>query len=156
MFPNELVELHQAREKEIHDTWVIGCGLEILVSKVKIRDADGETIQQDNDPTGIPISYVDYKELDPKQYMDEDKRYMIVVNTEFVDSTISFENMLREDRGEADVSTMNDIYAYVSGDMLTDRSIIKLEKYPSVMYEVEEVMKKRPLSSVRRYKLVRT
>ncbi len=154
MFPSELIALHTQREKQILDTWLTTRGLDVVVKPVKMTDGVNNVVH-DLDPFNIDVNRIGYEEGSITQYELEFDQKAVFVNEQFQFNDISFDIFMEESTSSADSSNFNEVYCFIGGEIVPKYSIITFKNFPSVSLRVDEISKKRPLSDVYRYKLVR-
>jgi len=154
MFPNELIDLHKSREKEILDKWIETKGIDAIVKPVKVED-NGAIIAHDLDPFNIEIGTVGYEDGSIMEYDNEYKAKLIIANEQFQFLNVSFDIMVEEYFNDSDSSNMNELYCFIEGGIVPKSSIISFENFDNISMRVESIMKKRPLSDIYRYRLVR-
>ncbi|MFT7880436.1 MAG: hypothetical protein ABXS91_08590 [Sulfurimonas sp.] len=154
LFPNELINLHKDREKTITDTWIAKKGIEVTIKPVKIFD-NGAEISHDLDPFGVGVNTVGYEEGSIGEYENEIIRKIVFVNEQFQFSPISHDMMLEDILGSDESSNMNEVFCFIEGDLVPKYSELTFTYFGSMVMRIEEITKKRPLSDIHKYKLVR-
>ena len=146
--------MHKKKEKIIHDTWVMGCGIKIKVLPVQTTD-NGAILTYDNDPMQIDVNYLSYDEGTIKGYGEQIERYAILLDEQYEQTPISHEIMLQEQNGDTDIQNHNEIYCYINGGIIPKYSLIEFSMYGDIKMRVEEITKKRPQTDIRVYRLTR-
>ena len=172
LFPNELIALHEEREKLILDTWLNTKGFNIEVKPVLISDGT-ELVEHDLDPFDIDINRIGYDQGSVSEFGDIYEQRAVLINEQFQFHDISYSILVEEISDLNNSSNMGEVYCFIGGDIVPKYSIVTLykdevEPYPNdgsyptsvlpsigISFRVEEVAKKRPLSNIYRYKLVR-
>lgn len=155
MFDNSLLQMHKDKEKLIHDTWVEGCGINILVSPVKLLGDDNKRIMHDADPFGIEADYVGYDDGVITEYGNNYNTYAIFTDADYEPISVSDEIAIDEQGLEADVQNHNSVHGYISGVFVPKGSLIQFDQYQSIKMRVNNVRKKRPQSDIYLYELGR-
>ena len=153
-FTGELIDLHKDREKEILDAWLYSKGLDITVKPVSVI-IGADKVSHDQDPFDIEIRRVGYENGSISDYDTDYPQKAVFVNEQFQFTPISYDILLEEIGDNNDSSNFNEVYCFIGGQIVPNYSIITFKDFPSVSLRVEEVAKKRPLSDIYRYKLVR-
>lgn len=150
-FPSELILLHKTREKEILDNWLDVKGLDISIKPVVVDSAS----PHDLDPFNIDIQQIGYEEGSITNYGVDFKAKAVLMNEQFQFSEISYDILVEEINGSDDSSNFNEIYCFISGDIIPKYSILTFDNFPAINLRIDKIAKKRPLSDIYRYKLVR-
>lgn len=154
LFPSELITLQIEREKLITDTWIEAKGLEVKIKPVMLTE-NGIEVQHDLDPFVVDVKRVGYQEGSVGKYDLEYKTKAVFINEHFQFQPISHDIML-EDMNETDKSSnFNEVYCFIQGNIVPKYSIITFEVFGNIAMRIEEVTKKRPLSDIHKYRLVR-
>lgn len=154
MFPSELISLHKDREKLIADTWIDKKGIDVTVKPVKLFD-NGTKVMHDLDPFAIDVNSIGYQEGSITQYDAEFSTKVVFINEQFQFSPISHDMMFEDIAGDAESSNFNEVYCFIQGALVPKYSIIAFTDFGSMTMRIEDIMKKRPLSDIHRYRLVR-
>lgn len=152
--PSELINIHKDREKTITDTWIDKKGMEATIRPVKLLDGANE-IQHDLDPFGVDVNSVGYEEGSITQYDNEITRKIVFINEQFQFTPISHDMMIEDIAGDNESSNLNEVYCFIQGSLIPKYSIVTLKYFGSITMKIEEIAKKRPLSDIHRYRLVR-
>ncbi|MGW8169635.1 MAG: hypothetical protein ACWGHH_06490 [Sulfurovaceae bacterium] len=150
MLPSQLLETYNQREKLIIDTYIRTKGIDVSVKAVSIDETnpyDGMF----NDPLNINVQSIDYGTGTIRDFKAEEDRKVVFLNSSFQPIEISMD-MFLDDKS----SNINELYCYIDGTPIPKASIIKLKSpYENMQFRVEELMLKRPMSNVIRYRLTR-
>ena len=153
-FQSELIDLHKDREKEMLDTWLVSKGLDVSIKPVSVV-VGVDKVSHDLDPFNIDIKRVGYENGSLSNYEADYLQKAIFINEQFQFTPISYDIMTEEIGDSNDSSNINEVFCFIGGVIVPKYSIITFKDFPNINLRVEEVAKKRPLSDVYRYKLVR-
>ncbi|WP_294959200.1 hypothetical protein [Sulfurovum sp.] len=157
MFPSELVTLYANEEKLILDTWLGGTGITVEVKPIMIKDGAKQVIH-DLDPFDIKINRIGYEQGSIKEYGPVYSARSIIINEQFQFLNISYDILLEEMEAGSPSQNQNEVYCFISGEIVPKYSIVTFFKdvpTEGISFRVEEVQRKRPLSNVLKYRLVR-
>ena len=153
-FQSELIDLHKDREKEILDTWLNSKGLDITIKPVSVL-VGADKVSHDLDPFNIDIKRVGYENGAVSDYGTDYQQKAIFINEQFQFSLISYDILIDEIEDVSDSSNISEVFCFIGGVIVPKYSIITFKDFQNINLRVEEIAKKRPLSDVYRYKLVR-
>jgi len=153
-FDQDLISIQRNREKLIHDTWIDTKGITVSIKPVKLLD-NGEEVKHDLDPFDIDVKSVGYEDGSIKEYNIPYNSKAIFINADYQFQIVSYEIMLDALLGNENSSNFNSIWCLIKGAFVPKYSILTFAEFQNIKMRVEQVTKKRPISNIYKYKLVR-
>lgn len=152
--PSELNTLYKDREKIITDKWIETKGISVKIKPVLIED-NGVIVRHDLDPFAVDVNSLGYEEGSITQYGLEYTTKAVFVNENFQFTAISHDIMIEDLKNQSESSNFNEVYCFVQGGIVPKYSILTFLEHINIQMKIEEISKKRPLSDIHKYRLVR-